>query len=281
MDRPVLFGDNLFSVAQYPLHVVSADEEPAGHEAFRAADGRRSAQDYAGATTANDPWWIKAVCNRLRGANMVAIDRGSNLFGKQVQLQCSDDDFATSIQTILDVVLPAIPATGSVDDALGVRTEEGAWLARFPNRSAMAWRLNVPAMGVGLRPQVVGLWVGLSYSPAHLFRPSSPDADFMLVEESTLPSGWVGRSKVANRRQGTIQLRMQDWFEYELSRYHLHAVFGRARPTWIIHDEDQADRAVLADRAGNSELGLVREKGSNWSYPQGSIGWLEREPLAA
>lgn len=276
MDRPVLFGENWFSQAQFPLHTITADEEPAGKEAFRCADGRRSSLDYATATTANDPWWLKAACDRTRAANMVALDRGHNLAGKQIKLEFSDDDFGT-IQTAVDVVLPSVTATGSLDDALGVRTEEGAWLMRFPTRAAKACRLFVPAMGVGLKPQIVGLWAGLSYSPAHLYRPSAPDTDFLIVEETILSTGWVGRGKPGYRRQGTISLRMQDWFEYELARYHLQFVFGRSRPTWIIHDEDQADRAVLADRPGNTELGLVRERGSNWSYPQGQIAWVERE----
>ena len=70
---------------------------------------------------------------------------------------------------------------------------------------------------------------------------------------------------------------MQDWFEYEEARYQLQYAFGRGRPTWIIHDEDQADRAVLADRVGNTELGLVRERSSNHIYPQGQLNWVERE----
>jgi len=281
MDRPVFFGDNVFSRTQYPLHVITADEEPVGHEAALVANGRRHGLNFATSTTANDPWFLKAVFDQVRGADMVALDRGHNLAGKQIKLEFSDDDWATPAQVAVDCFIPANPGAGSLDDANGVVTEEGAWLKRFPFRSGAACRLYVPAMGAGLRPQVVGLWVGVSYSPEHLFRPSAPDNDFLLVEETVFPSGWRSHGRAAYPRQGAIRLKMADYFAYELARYHLQFVFGRNRPTWIVHDEDQADRAVLADRVANSELGLVKESGSNWSHPQGLIAWSEREPLAA
>lgn len=280
MDRPVFFGDNLFSRTQYPLHAITASEEPVGHEADMASNGRRHGLNYATATTANNAWYLQSVFNRVRGFNMIGVDRHSNVFGKQVQLLLSDDSFGTTA-SVLDLVIPAQTGTGSLDDAYGVRTEEGAWLMRVPFRAGNAIRFNVPAMGVGLKPQITGLWVGLSYSPAHLYRPHSPDNDFMVVEESVTPSGWRGHGRAGYPRQGAVRLKMEDWWEYELARYHLQFVFGRSRPTWIIHDEDQADRAVLADRIGNTELGLPREAGSNWFFPQGSIQWIEREPLAA
>lgn len=276
MDRPVFFGDNLFSIAQYPNHVISASEEPVGHEAALVANGRRWANDYATATTANNPWYLQSVFDRLRGFNMMAIDKGSNLFGARVQLLLSDDGFVNPPQTVLDLTIPAQTGTGSLDDAYGVRTEDGPWLIRFPFRAGSAIRVNVPAMGVGLKPQVVGCWVGLAYSPAHLYRPTDPDNDLFIVEETVLPSGARSRGRSAYPRQGAIRLKMADWFEYETARYHLHYVFGRSRPTWIIHDEDQADRALLADRAGNTELGLAREAGANWIYPQGSVQYVER-----
>jgi hypothetical protein len=284
MDRPVFLGDNLFSQTQYPLHVITADEEPeepVGHAAALVANGRRHGLNFATATTANDPWFLKAVFDQVRGADMLALDRGHNLAGKQVKLEFSDDDFVTSIQVAVDCTIPSTHGTGSLDDAHGVVTEEGAWLKRFPFRAGAACRVYIPAMGAGLRPQIVGLWVGVSYSPEHLFRPSAPDNDFMLVEESVLPSGWRSKGRAAYPRQGAIRLRMSDFFAYERARYHLQFVFGRSWPTWIIHDEDQADRALLADRAGGTELGLVREAGAGWAYPQGAIAYVEREPLAA
>lgn len=274
MDRPILAGDNWFSPVQYPLHVLTANEEPVGHEVTRLSNGRRSSLDYAGATTANDPWWAKATCDRVRAANYVALDKGHNLAGKQVKLEFSDDDF-TSIQTAVDVVIPASAATGAIDDAFGVVTEEGAWLMRYPTRTAYAARLFIPAMGAGLTPRVVGLWVGLAYSPEHLYRPSDPDGDFFAVEETVTGTGAVGRALPWNRRQGQLRLKMSDEFEYELARYHLRRIFGAGAPTWLIHDEQQADRAVLAQRVGNSELLFPRESGSGWAHQQGAIPWQE------
>jgi hypothetical protein len=285
MDRPVLLADNFFDVGQYPLHVVSADEEPVGFEAALVGDGRRYGADYATATTANDPWWIRSACDRIRSFNMWGLDRGHNLAGKTVKPQISDiGDAVDANWTDLipgGVIIPSVTGTGSLDDTYGVLTQEGAWLWRHAARSANYVRLYVPALGVGLKPKVVGLWCGLSYSPTHLYRPSNPDQDFFMVEEAVTPTGARGRGRPGRYRQGTIRLKMADYHEYELARYHVQFLFGGGRPTWLVHDEDQADRAVLAERPGNGVLGLAREAGSNWSYPQGDVEWVEREPALA
>jgi len=280
MDRPVFFGDNVFSLTQYPGHVISADEEPVGHEAALVANGRRSGLNFATATTANDPWWVRAAFDRVRGFNMWALDKGHNFAGKIVKPQISDiGDAVDANWTDLvpgGVIIPPASGTGSLDDAYGVLTEKGEWLWRHPARTANYVRLYVPALGVGIKPQIVGLWCGLSYSPAHLYRPTDPDNDLFLAEETLLPSGGRGRGRTAYPRQGSIRLKMADWHEYEIARFHLHVLFGRSRPTWIIFDEDQADRALLADRAGGTELGLPREAGANWIYPQGAVQFVER-----
>lgn len=279
-DRPVVFGENLFSITQFPKHVITAEEEPAGFEAYRVADGRRSALDYATATTADSDWWVKVVCDRVRPADMVALDRGHNLAGKAVALQCSDDD-AVWTDVVIVSALQAMPG-GTLDAPLvpssgvwGCRTEEGAWLCRFPYRAAKYWRLLVTAMGAGLKPQIVGLQVGLSYSPDNLPRPASPDGDELVVEETLTAALWAGTGPPGYRRGGSIRVQLTDYFEYELARYQLQGVFGRRRPTWLIHDEGQADRAAQAVRPPG-QLGLGAEQG--WAYPSGAVAWVEHEP---
>ena len=181
MSRAAVLVENLFSAIAYPLHVVAADEQATGHEAFRIANGRRSAFDYYESITANAQRIIKITCDRVRSANGCALDRGHNLGGEQVVLEASDDDFATPAQTCFDIILPTTTAPGTLDDALGVRTEEGAWLIRFPQRTALYWRLRIPAMGAGVRPKIVGAWLGNWYA----FDPDFPvaaDADDLIVE---------------------------------------------------------------------------------------------------
>jgi len=278
MDRPVFAGDNLFSVTQYPLHVIDASEAPLGHDSSFVANGRRSSANYATAITTNLDYWIRAALDRMRAFNYCALDRNHNVGGKPVQLQLSDDNAIWT--NVLNLVVPPNTATGSLDDPYGAVTEDGAWLIRFPARTANFVRFYVPAMGAGLAPRIVGLWCGLSYSPLHLYRPHAVDQNVMSVEETVLPSQWRSQSRKYFGRQGSVKLRMADWHEYELARYHLQFVFGAGRPTWIVHDEDQADRAVLAMRPGNSLLGLGRESGANWVYPLGQVDWVEWEPVS-
>lgn len=277
MGAPFFLVENLFSTVQFPLHVVTGNEEPAGAEAFRVADGRRSPLDAWSPTTLNATSYLQVVCDRLRTANMVALDRGHNLGGKEVQLQCSDDGF-TTVQTVADLVIPAASAPGSPDDAFGVVTEEGAWLYRFPARAAYAWRLQVPAMGAGLRPKIVGLWVGPAYAPDYFQLPSGPGQGQALGVESVSDAGWVGRGVVVFRRESVIRLQLPSLFDYDdLARYHLEGHYaGAGRPMWVCFDDEQADRAFLAVLP-LGKFGFARAP--QWFYPAVDLPYLEHEPV--
>src|SRR5574342_985447 len=101
MGRPVLLADDLFNTRLYTGHVVTANEEPAGYEAYRAQDGRRSELDYAAAATANSDWWLRSVCDRVRAFDYMAIDWNTNLLGRAIKLQCTFDatDFLGTYET--------------------------------------------------------------------------------------------------------------------------------------------------------------------------------------
>lgn len=276
MGAPFFFVENLFSIAQFPLHVVSGNEEPAGNEAFRVADGRRSPLDAWTSITLNAAAYVQAVCDRPRAANMVGLDRGHNLGGVEVQLQCSDDGFAT-IQTVADIVIPAASAPGSPDDAFGVVTEEGAWLCRFPARASYAWRFNVPAMGAGKKPKIVGLWCGLSYAPDYFQLPAGPGQGQLLGTESVSDAGYVGRGVVVYRRESTIGLQLPSLFDYDdLARYHIEGHYaGAGRPMWVCFDDAQADRAFLAIPPLGKH-GFARQP--RWFYPSVELPYMEHEP---
>lgn len=279
MGQPVFLVRNFFSRRIYPLHTLVANEEQSGNELARAANANRDPLDFWTTLTPNVEATAKVVCDRLRAADLFVLDRGHNLAGKQVVLEASDDDFASPAQTVFDLVLPSVSATGDLDDPLGVRTEEGAWLRRFPVRAAKAWRLRVPALGAGQRPQVVNMWLDLSWSPATLDTPIAPDAHELGAQEATTQTGWLVRSDVWVRRRGRLSLRLPSPFDYELARDHLQLQFGLNRPMWIVHDEEQADRAVLAlPRLGTIE---IEEKGAGWFYPRATFEWLEHEAKEA
>lgn len=280
MGLPVVLVENFASIRQFSGHTLIGNEEPAGTEAFRAADGRRTPSDYWAPATLNAAATLTITCDRIRTANVVALDRGHNLIGEAFTLQCSDDNANWS--PVVDVTeLPTVPG-GSLDapavsvaGVWGVRTEEGAWLCRFPTRAARYWRLSIPAMGAGLRPQLVGWWLGLAYAPLDLTRPHSPNQSELLVEELTSERGWQGRGAAAIRRLGVLRLKLTNGFEYDLARYHLEGHFGRQRPMWIVHDDSQAERAVLAIRP-TGQLGF--ELPTSWFYPTAEVGWVEYQP---
>ena len=276
MGAPAFLVDNFFIITQYASHVVTAEEEPAGFEAFRAADGRRSSLDYATATTANSDWWLKVDCGVARSATCVALDRGHNLFGKTVRVQWSTDDFAVSVNDLVNGVLPtAVGVDASLDAALGVHTEEDAWLKRFASQSARYWRIFVPAMGAGLKPQVVGLWVGLTYEPGFVNFPVQEDQDELVVAQTESEAGWLGRGFATPRRTGTIHLKLTTTAAYDTARTHLQKNFGKGRPMWFVPDDAKTERAVLTIRP-REPLGFTRDLG--WFYPQASIAWQEHEP---
>lgn len=277
MGAPVIAVENLFSRTQFPDHVIAAEEAASNYEAFRVANGRRSVADHWTSTTANSDTWIKVTCNQVRGANFVALDRGHNLAGCAVRIDVSDDDF-TTYQTAFSGVLPAASSPGSIDDALGVRTEEGAWLKRFDLRSGKYWRLFVSAMGANLKPQVVGLWVGMALELQYLDLPFQDEQDELVMSPVASDAGWEGTGRVVQRRAHELRIVVHDLAGYDQVRYHLQGHFGARRPMWLLHDQDQADRALLVVRPQGA-LGFGFEAG--WGYRRGTVRYVEHEAQTA
>lgn len=244
--RSVISGANLLSRRIFPNHTVAADEEAARHEAFRVATGRRSSYtNYYESATANAQRTLTGTFDRIRAFDFWAIDRGHNLAGKQVIGECSDDGFVTT-QTVFDIVLPTATAPGSLDDALGVRTAEGAWLKRTPVRAAKAARLRIPAMGVGLKPKIVGLSISLSFA-FDPWRPSAPDRDELGGDAAESDAGWQGLSAPWQRRTDTLRIQLDSLFDYDVALGAFQHFFAR-RPTWYVPDENQAQNAMQVIR---------------------------------
>jgi hypothetical protein len=285
MGQPAFLVENFFSRRQFPNHVgagpngVFGDEEAPGAESFRIATGRRWSGDRWQPLTVNAQHTLTVICDRLRGATMCALDRGHNLAGKEVALEVSQDGGATW-ETVFDLVLPTVVGPGALDDVLGCRTEEGAWLIRFPQTSAPRWRLRIPAMGAGLLPQVVGLWLGQGWAPQDGLRfPVAVDQTDFLVDEIVSEAGWRGRNAPGLVRADTLNFKAgaNGFYDYELGRHHVQLLFGSGKPMWIVHDDEQTHNAVLALRPGNASLGFQRT--ADWSYPQAAVAWVEHEPV--
>ncbi len=278
--RPIFLVENFYSKLQFPDHTISAEEEATDNEAFRVANGRRSARDKWAPTTLNSASYVDAACDRIRAADCIALDRGHNLAGYDIELRGSNQAAFTTYESVLDLTLPTYTAPGDIDDALGVRTEEGAWIKRFDMRAYKYWRLYVDAMGAGLKPNVVGLWLGLSFSPQYLDMPWNEDGADLVVKQAASESGWLGRGVANKVRSGTITLALSSFQEYDTkARYHLQGLYGEGFPMWIVFDEAQADRAVLAELpAGGLHFDLA---GGTHGYRVGQIAWREREAATA
>ncbi|HEX6938207.1 MAG TPA: hypothetical protein VF158_02255, partial [Longimicrobiales bacterium] len=84
-----------------------------------------------------------------------------------------------------------------------------------------------------------------------------------------------GAGELALPRVGELRIRLEDYLAYDQARLHLEGGFGHRRPTWIVYDERQAERAVLAVRTpGRSGFRFD----SGWAYRQQDLVWQEHEP---
>jgi hypothetical protein len=281
MALPVLLAENFFSRGaggQFPSHTISAEEEPVGYEAFRVATARRHGLNYATASTANSAWYLRVVCDRIRAANCVILDRGHNLTGQTITVYASNDAHTTN-ETAFSGVLPTVSTPGNIDDQLGIRTEEGAWIKRFPTRVGKYWEFNVAAMGSGLSPQVPGLWLGLALELTRLpDMPFAEDTDELVQQVVESDAGWMGRTRGTPRRTGALAFRLESQSAYSAFRYQVQGLFGQGHPMWLIVDADQTERAMLVVRAPQTPMGFGY--GADWwNMRRGVISYLEHEPL--
>jgi hypothetical protein len=278
MAKPWFLVENLLSDVQFPLHQVVASSSAAGAEVWRVATGRRSERDRWTPAGDNTEATLTLACNQVRSASALVLDRGHNLAGRRVILEKADNGtFTAGLVTVLDVVLPADWAQGgSADAAAGALTKEGAWLKRFPVSAARYWRIRVPAIGAGLRPVIVGAWLGESWQPSLYldlpFADASRDLRFPAVETD---AGWVGAGEIARPRAGEISVKLASEAEYLLAERHLEEGFWMRRPMWLVLDGAAVERAVLAVPVPG-RYGFEQHPG--WSHRQATSAWVEHEP---
>ncbi len=272
MGLPCLLVDNFFNTRIYTGHVLSAVENSTDAPLVGAA--RRSTYDAYQSTTPNLDASLKSRNGITRYADMCVVDRGHNQGGKTVKVQCSDDNFTLSTQDAVNTLTPSSPGAGSLDDALGVRNAEGAWLKRFTGRAAQDWQYFVGAMGAGLRCLVPGLWIGQCWRPSYIDRPLAIGVTELVVEETESDQGWVGRGKSVPRRQGILHFSFPTQFDAEQAVWHL-AQYAAGRRMWVIADDERADDAFLAVLP-KGLIGLSLELG--FFYPKLDLPYLEADP---
>ena len=275
MNTPRWCADNLFNDFIYPSHTLTANEEATEAEAWHVANGRRSDDDYWTPTTANNDAWVEVACDRVRAADFIAIDRGHNLAGKTVKLECSDDDFTTT-EEVFSITFPSSYAPGStLSSASGARTEEGAWVKSFDLRAAKYWRLYIGA-AASIPPRVVGLWLGKAWSPGeYMERPWDDGPVDVRYAATETPHAWVGAGVVSNRRSGDVTVRLDNFFAEDVARRFLHD-YGRRRTAWYVPNPDQAERSFLVTVPPSGRLALPYDTG--WGYRQARFGFIEHEP---
>jgi hypothetical protein len=276
MAAPLLLADNLGSITEYPAVVItdqSGTIGPAGFEAWRPFSSRRSAFSFWMPGSTNVDAFILIQCDQVRGANFLALDRGHNLKGFTVNLFGSQD--GSTFQTVNTGTVPTVTG-GQLGGANGVLTEEGAWILTFPTQGFTYWKIDVPAMGTGLQPNIVGAYLGGSYSPVALYRPFGRRPTELRAQEVVSPLGWRGRGPRAYNRNVTFNVRMNDPFEYVSARFTLEELYGAGKPMWVIEDQSRPTEAWLALRPLGTQ-GFSEPP--NWSSPVGTFMATEHEPL--
>lgn len=270
MRTPILFAENFFNRVLFPGHDITASGAATGREAWRVGTGRRGQTNSWRAAAAGDGW-VQVDCAAVRSADMLVIDRDHNLAGKHIELTADG-------ATVLDLTIAsAVSVGGDVDGAAGVVTQEGAWLIRFPSTAGQVWRLTVDAgVATSFVPEIRGIYLGSSWQLSeYLDLPYSDSERELIYQATTTSAGWVGRSSLAQRRDGTLLIKLMSSDEISTAEYYVEELFGAGRPMWIVFDPQRAERAVLAIKLPG-RVGLRREEG--WFLPQAALDWTEHEP---
>lgn len=270
-NQSVISGGNYLNTkTAFTGHTLAADEEAAGHEAWRIATGRRSPYtNYYQSITANAQRTLTLTCDRERMADLFVLDRGHNL--TRVILERSYDNFVTTI-TVFDITLPAVSGTGSLDDDFGVISEEGAWYKRFPAVSAPYWRVKIPALGANLKPKVVGMHLSKSFA-FDCWRPHAPDQVETGGDMAESDAGWQAVASLYERHADTMLVKLSTPFDYEQARVAFRH-YQMRRPAFYVPDEDNARNAICIIKPPSVQ-GFVRDVG--WFSEMASLPYLEHE----
>ena len=163
------------------------------------------------------------------------------------------------------------------DDGTIIVTEEGSLVWYLGLRIGWEVRVVVAAMGAGLKPELAGLILGLTASPAHaLTMPTNYGKHELLKVTDRSPQGSAASGSVGRFDRGTYHIKTASHEEADQLRYPIEDLFLASKPTMLIHDDESAERAILA-AASASQAGF--DSRQDWGFPQIEISYEEVEAL--
>lgn len=278
MGRPVILSDNVYNPRTYPGHVLDASSTATAWDVLELGSGRRT-RELAGwaASALNTEAWVEATFDQLRAFDLLFIDRDHNLAGESISVRISDDDFAT-YQTIGPVTVPSAPVPmAALYDGNIVMTDEGALLWYLGPQAGYAVRVYVAAMGAGLRPEMAGLGLGLSWTVERAVIKPDVFGTWNLTgggDRSELAQDSTGEGGAFQSQE--LHLRVASWDEYLTALYPIEWLYVRSRrPTVVIPDDERAERAVLT-RAAVGQRGFEVPQGQY--LPEITLSWEETQP---
>lgn len=274
---PALLSDSVFSRRIYPGHSLAASTTATG-KSVEFLWAMRRLRELTGwfASALNSAAWVEATFDQPRGFDTLFIDRDHNLDGQTLSVSISDDDFTTS-ETVASATVPSTP-TPSVAflDGTLLRTNEGALLWYLGLQVSWGARVNVAAMGSGLRPELAGLMLGLSYRPdVAPLKPFDFGRPNLTHSVARSPRAQDSTGEPGSYRAVDLHLRMDDWLEYAEAVYPVEELFGGRRPTVVVPTIARAEQAFLA-RAVPGEHGF--EIPADRYHPEVHIRAEEMEP---
>lgn len=276
MGYPVFLSANYFNLRAFRTHAIQASHDDGN--GFRVGTSRRTPLD-ALQGDEDTVLTVRVDLGESKPVDFFGLDRGHNLYGEQIQLQHSTDDFAADVTTAFSATLPAVGESGTdadLDD--GVQTPEGAYLRRVTQVSARYWRLRVPAIA-GIAPRVVGLFIGEAWQPGvPPWRPHAPEQEDVAFAEHTTPAGWRGAGQVARPRAGELTLKLESFTAYAAAERLFQRHYTARRAFWVVPDDERSEGAFLAVITPG-EAGWRFD--TDWAYRQQAIRYVEHEPRIA
>jgi len=278
MGRPVFFVESLLSRRTFPDHALTASTTETGLDVAFVATGRRQRSLNRWAPDSyNAAAYIECAFDQARSFDHLALDRGHNLDGHTVEVWVSSDDFATHEVAATDTIPSTVTSDSDLDDFAPVRTEEGAILWRMAEKqTGTSARIVFPAMGAGLKPEVVGAYLGMAFIPEHApQKPFSHGKVRILYDVERSPQAWAAAGEIGKLRVGTVELWLSTRAEYTLARYHIEGLYFSRKPMWLAMNDEEAERAILVV-CPPGDAGF--EISSGWSEYRGTIPFEELEP---
>lgn len=277
MGRMVLAPDNVFSLRTYPSHTLDASSTLSGKDVSYLAAGRRiRALTGWFADDLNTDAWVESIFDAPRAFDFVFVDRDHNLDGETLSVSISDDDFTTSTTVVSGTVPSAPTPNAKLFGQTIVRTNEGALLVWLGTQVAWGVRVEVAAMGTGLRPELAGLLVGKAFvADDPLVKPVDFGRHTLTHTVDRGPLAQDASGEIGRFRSGDLRYRVSSWFEYYEALYPIEELFLARKPTVLVLDDERAELAAFV-RASPGQAGF--EIGDGRYFPEARLAYEETEP---